>query len=73
MIHRQFKGHQVIGGMLPLVFYPFEQLSQIIVGNGFPIRKTTLGSVFEVLDVNLMVFFMAILYSSNLRSTLWRS
>ena len=57
MIHRQFKGQQVIGGMLPLVFNPFEQLSQIIVGNGFPIRKTTLGSVFEVLDVNLMVFF----------------
>ena len=49
MIHRQFKGEQVIGGMLPLVLYPFEQLSQIIVGNGFPIRKTALGSIFEVL------------------------
>ena len=57
MIHRQFKGEQVIGGMLPLVFYPFEQLSQIIVGNGFSIRKTALGSILEVLDVDLMVFF----------------
>jgi hypothetical protein len=42
MIHRQFKGEQVIGGMLPLVFYPFEQLSQIIVGNGLPSAKPPL-------------------------------